>query len=187
MEKARGRVEAQFLEHHETPEPHQPTLQEQRIAALNLRLIHSDDSSVRRQLVQTRYDAELQLDDSSLAGQTATHLVPLNTLQRNLRPTELVIEYVLNTFHSYAMAIMRHSAHVHKLPARTVIKGQVSEYRRLLRNRKRNTVPAPPLFHELLFPIPEYRNKFSIIVVPDGDLHLLPFFSIDGSGTLCDS
>ncbi len=182
VEKARGRVEAQFLEHHETREPHQPTLQEQRIAALNLRLINSDDSSVRRQLAQALYVAELQLDDSSPAGQTVAHPVPLNTLQRSLRPTELVIEYVLDTPHSYAMAITRHSAHVYELPSQPMIEEQVSEYRRLLRNRQTNTVLAQSLFHELLFPIPEYRNNFSIIVVPDGDLHLLPFSALMDQG-----
>jgi len=182
VEKARGRVEAQFLEHHETREPHQPTLQEQRIVALNLRLINSDDSSVRRQLAQTLYVAELQLDDSSPAGQAVTHPVPLNTLQRNLRPTELVIEYVLDMPHSYAMAITHHSVHVYELPSQPMIEEQASEYRRLLRNRQINTVLAQALFHALLSHIPEYRNKFSIIVVPDGNLHLLPFPALMDQG-----
>ncbi|MHB1935607.1 MAG: CHAT domain-containing protein [Acidobacteriaceae bacterium] len=182
IEKARGRVEAQSLEHHAVLEPHQPTLQEQRITGLNLQLINSEDSSVRRQLAQSLYDAELQLDDASPAGQTATRPVPLKTVQRDLRPTELVIEYVLDKPHSYALAITRHSVHVYELPSKTTIEEQASEYRRLLRRRQTNTILAQALFHELLSPIPEYRNKSSIVVVPDGSLHLLPFSALMDQG-----
>ena len=182
VEKARGRVEAQSLEHHAVLEPHPPTLQEQRITELNLQLINSEDSSLRRQLAQSLYDAELQLDDASPAGQTATRPIPLKTVQRDLRPTELVIEYVLDKPHSYALAITRHSVHVYELPSKTTIEEQESEYRRLLRRRQTNTILAQALFHELLFPIPEYRNKSSIVVVPDGSLHLLPFSALVDQG-----
>lgn len=182
IEKARGRVEAQSLEHHAVFEPHQTTVQEQRITELNLKLIDSDDASVRRQLAQALYDAELQLDDSSPVGQTATRPVPLKTVQRDLRPTELVIEYVLDKPRSYALAITRHSVHVYELPSKTTIEEQASEYRRLLRRRQTNTILAQALFHDLLSPIPEYRNKLSIIVVPDGGLHLLPFSALMDQG-----
>ena len=182
IEKARGRVEAQSLENHAVFEPHQPTVQEQRITELNLKLINSDDASVRRPLAQALYDAELQLDDSSPAGQTATHPVPLKALQRNLLSTELLIEYVLDKPHSYALAITRHSVHVYELPSKTTVEEQASEYRRLLRNRQTDTVLAQALFHELLSPIPGYRNKLSIIVVPDGGLHLLPFSALMDQG-----
>ena len=182
IEKARGRVEAQSLEHHAVLEPHQPTVQEQQITELNLRLIDSDDPSARRQLAQALYDAELQLDDSSPAGQTAIHPVPLNTLQRGLRPSELVIEYVLDKPRSYALAIMCHSVHVYELPSKTTIEEQVSEYRRLLRNRQTSSILAQALFQELLSSIPEYKSKSSIIVVPDRNLHLLPFSALMDQG-----
>lgn len=175
IEKARGRVEVQSLEHHAVLEPHPPTFQEQRLTELNLKLINSDDASVRHQFAQALYDAELQLDDSSPAGQTATRPVPLTTLQRSLRSSELVIEYVLDQPRSYVLAITRHSVHVYELPSQTAIEEQVSEYRRLLRKQQTNAILAQTLFNELLSPIAEYRNKSSIIVIPDGNLHLLPF------------
>ena len=182
IEKARGRIETQSLEHHAALDPHPPTLQEQRITELNLKLINSDDPSARRQLAQALYDAELQLDDSSPAGQTATRPVPLTTLQRNLRSSELVIEYVLDKPRSYVLAITRHSVHVYELPSKTMIEEQALKYRRLLRKRQTNTILAQTLFKELLFPIPEYRNKFSIVIVPDGSLHLLPFSALMDQG-----
>ncbi len=182
IEKARGRVETQSLEHRAALEPHQPTLQEQRITELNLKLINSDDSSVKLQLAQALYDAELQLDDSSPAGQTATHPVPLKTLQRDLRPSELMIEYVLAESRSYALAITRHSVHVYELPSQTTIEEQVAEYRRLLRRQQTDAILAQALFHELLSPVSEYRNKSSIIVIPDGGLHLLPFSALMDQG-----
>jgi len=163
-------------------EPHQPTLQEQRITELNLKLIHSDDPSVRRQLAQALYDAELQLDDSSPAGQTATRPVSLKTLQRDLRSTELVVEYVLDNPCSYALAITRQSVHVYELPSQTTIEEQASEYRRLLRNRQINTVLAQALFHALLPTSLNTETSFRLLLYRMGTYICSPFSALMDQG-----
>jgi CHAT domain-containing protein len=178
IEKAHGRIEAQALEHHDLVLPHDPTPRERQIKQLNLELIQSDNSGARSDLAQTLHEVELKSDDSSLAGKTATQPASLKTVQRHLGPAEVVIEYVLAEPRSYALAITSSRVHQYELSSKNLIETQVSQYRDGMRNRKTDPELARTLFNELLAPIPEYRYKATVIVVPDGELHLLPFSAL---------
>lgn len=188
VEKARGRIEAQALEHHEIALPHTPTNQERQLTELNLKLINTDDPDVRRQLAQTIYDTELQIDTPPLAGLTSTHPLPVSNIQSHLGSSEVLIEYVLADPRSYAMVITHNSINVYQVPSRTVIESDAARYRSAIRGQKEDLTLARTLFNELLAPIPEYRDHATVIVVPDGNLHLLPFSALsDGSSyTICD-
>ena len=178
IEKARGRIEAQALEHHDLILPHDPTPREKQLTQLNLQLIQSDNPRARSELTHTLHEVELKSDDTTLAGKTAIKPVTLKTVQRHLGPKELVIEYVLAEPRSYALAITSSGVHQYELSSKSLIETQVSQYREAIRNRKTNYLLAQTLFNELLGPIPEYRAKATVIVVPDGKLHLLPFSAL---------
>ena len=178
IEKARGRIEAQSLEHHEVIVPHRPTPEEQRITALNVKLIDSDDPQVRSQLTQAIYDAELDVDTPPLAGHTATDPVPLKQIQRDLDSSSLVIEYVLAEPHSYALAITRQSVNSYPLEGRKAIEASATKYLGIARSQKTAPDLAQSLFSELLRPIPEYSNHSFVVIVPDGNLHMLPFSAL---------
>src|SRR5436309_9627021 len=62
IERARGRVEAQALEDHEPVAPHEPTTAEKLLTSLNLRLLDTDDVGSRRNILQTIYDTEQQIN-----------------------------------------------------------------------------------------------------------------------------
>lgn len=178
IEKAHGRIEAQALEHHDLIPPHDPTPRENRIMQLNLQLIQSDDPRARSNLAQALHDVELKSDDSTLAGKTAVRPVTLKTVQRHLGPAEVVIEYVLAEPRSYALAITSSGAYQYELSSKILIDAQISQYRDAIRNRRTDPKLARTLFNELLAPIPEYRTKATVIVIPDGELHLLPFSAL---------
>lgn len=178
IEKAHGRLEAQALQHHDLILPHDPTPREKQLTQLNLQLIQSDDPRARSNLAQTLHEVELKSDDSTLAGKTAIQPVTLKTVQRHLGPEELVIEYVLAEPRSYALAITSTRVHQYELTSKSLIEPQVSQYLDAIRNRKTNYLLAQTLFNELLAPIAEYRTKAMVIVVPDGELHLLPFSAL---------
>jgi len=182
VEKARGRIEAQALEHHAVVQPHEPTAQERQITQLNLELIETNDPGVRERLSQSLYDAELELDDSSLAGIAAKRPLALRQVQTHLRPGEFVLEYVLADPTSWVLAITRGGVHKYDLPARKVVEADALQYRKEIRDRKMNPKLAQALFDELLAPIAEYRTSSSMIVVPDGALHLLPFSALMDQG-----
>ena len=71
LEKARGRIEAQALQHHSAVRPHPPTPADERLVHLNLQLIDTDDPARRTQITHSIYETEQQLSTSSLAGLTA--------------------------------------------------------------------------------------------------------------------
>ena len=182
IEKARGRIETQALQHHEAVTPHKPTPAEQRLTYLNIQLLDTDDPEKRKQIVQVIDDTEEHLDTTSLAGQTATDPVQLQQLQNELGSSELLIEYVLDDPQSYALAITHDAVHRYALPGKVELESLSSQYRSQIRQQKSDLKLAQTLYDKLLGPILAYRKKPSIIIVPDGGLHLLPFSALADNG-----
>ena len=107
----------------------------------------------------------------------------MRTLQAELHPEELVIEYVLGTPRSYALAISPFKVGCYLLPAKTSIEKDVTDYRDRLRKRGVDAQLGQQLFRNLLGFTQDYRSSKSLIIVADGGLHLLPFSAlIDSSG-----
>ena len=61
IERARGRVEAQGLSHHEVIPPHEPDAAEQNLTKLNIQLLNTDDSATRAHILEAIYSTEQQL------------------------------------------------------------------------------------------------------------------------------
>ena len=182
IEEERGRVEAQALEHHELVTPHEPTNQERKITELNLQLIETSNPDTREALAQALYQAELQLDDSTLAGRTAKLPMTVKAVQAQLQPEELVLEYVLAEPDSFVLAITSHSLRKYDLPSSKAIASLATQYRKDIHDRKAEPMVAQALFNALLAPVIEYRTKTSVIVIPEGELNLLPFSALMDSG-----
>jgi CHAT domain-containing protein len=182
IERARGRVEAQSLAHHEVLIPHEPNPAEQQLSKLNIDLLNTDDSTARGRILDSIYDTELQLDTDSTAGDRAPKPVDLGQLQRELRPSELFVEYVLDSPHSYALALTRNTVHRYTLPPRDELEQAATQYRSEILKQKPDMALAQQLFNGLLGGIPEFKEKQALIVVPDGELHLLPFSALADRG-----
>jgi CHAT domain-containing protein len=176
LEEARGRIEAQALLRRELIQPHTPTPEEKKLTGLNLALIDAADENSRQDITRQIYDTELQVYGvDSLEGITATRPIRLNHLQSQLGNDELLIEYVLATHRSFAMAVTRTSVHVYALADQTSIESAVSGYRNRLQTGKKDDALGARLYDVLLRPVLELRDKSQLIIVPDGNLHLLPF------------
>ncbi len=182
IEKAHGRLEAQALQHYERIPPRRPSSQEQLLTRLNLQLLDADDPGQRERLTRDLYEAELQINTPSLAGQTVTHPVQLGQLQAKLRPSELLLEYVLSEPQSYVLAITNKSVAHYTLLGKNELEDLANQYRSTIRKQQINVTVAQSLFNELLRPIPEYKENSNVIVVPDGSLHLLPFSALMNNG-----
>ena len=180
IEKAHGRIESQSLEHHALAMPHPRTPAEQHLIDLNIRFIRSENPDVRATLNAAIYDAEQQLPSGSLAGITAEHPVSLSRLQADLDPSELLIEYVLASPRSYAIAVTRKTIHAYPLPPRAEIQNAAAQYRAEISSVKPRTASSagPDLYRSLLAGIPEYASKQKVLVVPDGKLALLPYSAL---------
>ncbi len=180
IERARGRVEAQGLSDHALVVPQQPMPADLRLTALNIQLLDTDDPIKRSSVLEEIYTTEQQL------GAQVSHRIPipvsLSTLQKDLSPPDLFIEYVFDNPVSYALAVTNTTVHRYELPAKDQIERDSEQYRSQIIKRGIDAALAAKLFGELLAPIQEYKRKAHLIVVPDGKLHLLPISALEDSG-----
>ena len=178
LEKVRGRLEAEALQHHTSEPLNPPTPQERELTRLNVDLINTEDASKRDALMSAIYQTEINLGPSKLAAVSVVHPVALSDLQRSLSPNQLLIEYVLANPISYALAVTRTGVHACPLPSRAVIETNASKYRDEIHAKVNDPTLAETLFNELLAPIEEYGDRKDLVIVPDGELHLLPFSAL---------
>lgn len=183
LEHVRGRLEAEALAHHSAEPLHAPTAQEQELTRLNLALISTDDPMKREQLLDAIYRTEIDLGPSKLAAMPVVHPVNLAQLQHSMPEHQLLLEYVLANPASYVLAVTRSTVTAYPLAARSVIEADASRYRTEIRAKMSDPTLARKLFTELLGPVNGYAEKPDLVIVPDGDLHLLPFAALtDGRG-----
>lgn len=178
LERVRGRIETEALEHHANQPVHPPTPQEQELTRLNLALINTEDPSERAQITAAIYNTELSISPSTLAQLTIEHPVRLRSLQESLPISALLIEYVLAEPNSYALAVTQKSVTSYQLPSKTDIESDADRYRTEIRGRKTDIPLAQKLFADLVEPVKQYQDKHDLIIVPDGSLHLLPFAAL---------
>jgi CHAT domain-containing protein len=182
IERARGRVEVQSLAHHEIIAPHESNPVEQRLTKLNIDLLNTDDSTARAHILDSIYETELQLDTDSTAKDKAPEPVDLRQLQRELRPSELLLEYVLDNPHSYALALTATTVRRYTLASKDELEQAATQYRSEIVKQKTDLLLAQQLFNGLLGGIPEFKEKTALIVVPDGKLHMFPFAALVDKG-----
>ena len=129
IERARGRVEAQAIEDHEPVAPHEPTTAEKALTNLNLRLLDTDDVGSRQDILQTIYDTEQQINPNFKPDHFSTEPVDLIELQRDLGPSELMLEYVLGEPNSYVLAITETTVKRYTLKAGAGLRERLQHYR----------------------------------------------------------
>jgi tetratricopeptide (TPR) repeat protein len=163
IERARGRLEAQALSHHDVVVPHEPSAVELHLTKLNLQLLETDDPSARGHILEAIYTTEQQLSSEPPADDTPPSPVPLTNLQRDLRQSELFVEYVLDDPHSYALAITQDSVHRYTFRSKSELEQDATQYRSELMHQKTDLPLAQRLFDELLGDIREFRDKQTVI------------------------
>lgn len=175
LEKGRGRIEAQALEHHQSVDPTHLSAAEQNLAVLNTVLLKTDDEAKRSSLLKNIEATENTLQTSALAEEASDTPVELRELQKDLTPQELLLEYSLDETESYVLAITDTTVKRYPLGPRRDLESPAQRYRALLSKEKTSPEIARDLFTKLLSVVPEYKTKRSVLLVPDGKLSLLPF------------
>ena len=188
IEKARGRIEAQSLEHVEAAPPRPANEVDRKLVRLNLALLSADDPARRATIVNQIADMEGRLPSEFLEGKTAIDPVSLAQLQADLGPQQVIVEYVLDDPRSYALSITRTSVNRYILPPKQTLEEEASDFRSSVTHRKPDLATGRKLFQQLLGDIPAYERNTEVILVPDGELHLLPFGALmDGPHYVIES
>ncbi len=104
--------------------------------------------------------------------------VSLSMLQTTLGPGEALVEYVLDSGRSsYALEITSTTVRVHEIPARADVNNLSQSYVRALKAKGNWAEPGRALFERLVLPALS-THPTSVVIVPDGSLHLVPFASL---------
>jgi CHAT domain-containing protein len=162
---------------------------EREITRLQRELVHQDLSAAhRRKLLDQLDDAYFSISSAEYA-QNRREMeilrrppVSLSAIRRQLGADESLIEFVLDTNKSYALQISQTGLEVHELPGRPQIDRLVNQFLAAVRNQQESGDLAKTLYSRVLSPALAKRTT-SVIVVPDGSLHRLPFGALmDGDG-----
>ena len=170
----------------------QQTRGEVEIARLQRSLMHDrlTNAQVRHVLDQLD-EAYMQLSPVEYArqrkemGLVRRRPASVADLQAQLRQGEAIVEYVMDEKASYAIEINRAGLKIHNLPARTEIGNLSRTFVTAIRNGTDSQSSARELYKQLIAPV-RSQNISSLIIVPDGPLHLVPFGALvnDAGGYL---
>lgn len=185
LESARGRAIADQLRSGkpiERPRNQETEAAQKEISQLQIQLLHSTLPRERDSLLERLFRADQMLGPE---GETETPIqkaalrgtpVDLRDIQRSLNSRETILEYVLDTPQSFCLYITRHRAGVATLPAsREEIDKLVAAYRRQVLARTNDIPASRELYSALINPLPAWALRPTLIVVPDGELNLIPF------------
>jgi CHAT domain-containing protein len=101
--------------------------------------------------------------------------VGIEQLQQALSPSAMLLEYVIADPNSYCLTISRTGFRIVRLGNKVRIEALVSAYLKAVKAKLPAVTEARTLYDALLLPIPEATQKDSLIIVRDGQLHLVPF------------
>ncbi|MCL4489619.1 MAG: CHAT domain-containing tetratricopeptide repeat protein, partial [Chloroflexi bacterium] len=187
VERARGRVAADMLRTRPTDSRSPSTApppEQRRIVDIQIRLQQAGSARERRLLLQQLVEAEessapMFLERDRLRKFVRSDPVDLEVLRRQIQKDEAIIEFVLSEPASFALAISREGIRAHTLRGAKAINELVTQFLEQIKARKEpNQSLTDTLYSTLVVPIPEIQGKTRLVIVPDGNLHVLPFDSL---------
>ena len=177
LEQVRGRVMTDLLMSGATTSP-EAVAAEHKIAELRLNLMAAHSNRDIAQLRDAIFLAEQSRSISpeiSILKAKEHQTVTLAQLQNTLSPSEVILEYVVADPASYCLVITRKNYRIAKLAGKGTISPVVAAYLTEVKAKHSASTDARKLFQLLLEPIPEAQNKEQLVIVRDGQLHLVPF------------
>lgn len=178
IERGRGRIEEQRLTFDRTTVPQSGENRRTRIQDFAARLLEARDIQAGALLLQ-----QAEIPSTMSGNSSGIRTASLQKLQADLHKAEILVEYVLDDPASFALVITSSTAERLTLPRKAQIEGDAERYREVMLKHSSDRRCGQKLFGELLPFLDAYPHIASVIVVADGDLHLLPFSAIvDKSG-----
>jgi CHAT domain-containing protein len=177
IEQVRGRAAAQLLVSGLST-PSRANTAERAISRLRIKLMaaRSTDEvlSLRDQIFLKEQERWITPGASALKTKPR-ETVTLEQIQQALPPSAVLLEYVMANPNSYCLTISRSGSRIVSLGSREQIEKLVASYLKAVKAKLPAVQEAHSLYDALLRPIRETSQKASFIIVPDGQLHLVPF------------
>ena len=185
IEQVRGRITTDLLMAGSVT-PEQARNEEHTISQLQLKLMaaHSDVevSRIRDQIFLAEQSRWITPDVSILKAR-AHVLAGLSRVERSLSPSSVILEYVMADPQSYCLVITHDGSHIVSLAGRERINTLVTAYLEAVKAKRPGRGEGRQLYNILLRHITEATQKETLVIIPDGALHLVPFEGfVDDSG-----
>ena len=177
IEQVRGRITTDLLMAGSVT-PEQARKEERTISQLQLKLMaarsDAEVSRIRDQIFMAEQSRWVTPDVSILKSR-AHVLARLGRVERSLSPSVVVLEYVVADPQSYCLVITSGGSHIVPLASRERINALVTTYLESVKAKRPAREEGRQLYELLLRPIAEATQKETLVIVPDGPLHLVPF------------
>jgi CHAT domain-containing protein len=177
IEQVRGRAAADLLASGLTI-PSAAKTTERAISRLRLKLMaarsNGEVSGLRDQIFlqeQTRWITP----GASVLKAEPRETVAVEQIEKALEPSAVLLEYVMADADAYCLVISRNGSRILRLGKRVQIEALVTSYLKAVKAKLPATSEARNLYDALLGPIRETTQKDTLIIVPDGQLALVPF------------
>ena len=185
VEQARGRVMTDLLMSGNRTSP-EAQATEKNIARLRLQLskVHSDKDieKLRDQIFLAEQFRSVSPEVSILKAREH-QAITVRQLQDSLSVSEALLEYVVDDPVSYCLVITRASIRIVKLPGKAELSSLVIAYLDKLKAKELASDEARHLYDVLLGALPGLQAAKQLIIVRDGQLHLVPFDAlVDAAG-----
>ena len=177
IEQVRGRVTTDLLMSGSATSQKAKAI-ERSIAALQLKMMTAktvaDVNKLRNEIFSTE-ELRWVAPDVSILKHTGQQIVPIESVEQTLDPSTAILEYVVAEPQSYCLVVTRAGHRIVPLAAGSQLDRLVDNYRKAVRAKLPAHAEARALYDALLKPISESVTKRDLVIVPDGQLHLLPF------------
>ena len=177
IEQVRGRAAADLLASRMTTPSAAKTI-ERAVSRLRLKLMAAqstyDVASLRDEIFMEE-QARWVTPGASVLEANSRETVAVEQLQKRLPESTVLLEYVMADPNSYCLAISRNGSRIVLLGKRAQIETLVASYLKAVKAKLPAMSEARNLYDALLGPIRETTRKDALIIVPDGQLNLVPF------------
>jgi CHAT domain-containing protein len=185
IEQARGRAAADLLaDGSVTPLAAKRT--ERAISQLRLKLMVARSTDEVRSLCDQIFMTEQTrwvTPGVSMLKNKSREMIGLEQIQQALAPSVELLEYVIADPSSYCLTISRNGTRIVRLEGKARIEPLVSAYLKTVKAKLPALAEARALYDALLGPIRETTQDRTIVIIRDGQLHLVPFDGLrDPSG-----
>ena len=182
IERVRGRILADLLRSGSLGKAGDPAA-EREISALRLRLARTtsaaDTARTRDAIFFARHKRWIAEEPPSTticvskqAGGANVHRAVAS------EPSDLLVQYVFTATKAYALVITNAQGRLANLGDRGAIDSAASSFVAAIRAKQQAITEGEALARLLLGPIPEVRDDSNLIIVPDGQLHEVPFAAL---------
>jgi CHAT domain-containing protein len=183
IEQVRGRAAADLLASRMTTPSAAKTI-ERAVSRLRLQLMAAqsthDVASLRDEIFMEE-QARWVTPGASVLQANSRETVAVEQLQKRLPASTVLLEYVMADPNSYCLAISASGSRIVHLGSKARIDALVRSYLKSVKARLPAIREARSLYDALLRPIAETTQKGTLIIVPDGQLHLVPFDALRDS------